>query len=394
MSRNATSAKFLAVPEVKVSLISLAHGVNDMYAGFLPVFIPHIKEVLGLNYTLAGALSVIVGICHIVFQPMIGYMCDRIRRPYLMMVGPILCGLGAVMVPNSGTYGLALFFAGLWGLGSALFHPQGTGGVGYVARQEKLPQALTLFNIAGTLGTLLSPVIAVSVTKLWGYKGLFLTLFPPLILAPLLFFSMPLLRQELPEDLGQKDGFFKTLLAVFGVLYPVWGVALVRDIVFQGVRFFLPLKISADGGSLDAIGAVLFCCTLGGTLSMIPVERLSRRVGVKRTLWHSMFLGGVILFLAAKTVGMVSIALYVLGISCIYSSMSLTVFIAQMLMPHKRSIASSLVMGLAWGVANISLLPIGSVADILGIQATLVSLALLPFLGLLFFACPIFKKVS
>ena len=44
-------------------------------------------------------------------------------------------------------------------MGSALFHPQGSGGIGYVARPEKLSFALTLFNISGTAGVLVRLVL-------------------------------------------------------------------------------------------------------------------------------------------------------------------------------------------------------------------------------------------
>ena len=98
---------YLHLPEMKVALISLAHGINDVYAAFLATFIPFIKDNLGLSYALAGNFNVIVGIFHIICQPVIGYMCDRIRRPVLMIVGPILCGLGAIMAPNAGSYGAA-----------------------------------------------------------------------------------------------------------------------------------------------------------------------------------------------------------------------------------------------------------------------------------------------
>ena len=37
---------FFALLEIKVVLISLAHGVNDMYAAFLPTFVPYIKASL------------------------------------------------------------------------------------------------------------------------------------------------------------------------------------------------------------------------------------------------------------------------------------------------------------------------------------------------------------
>ena len=82
---------------------------------------------------------------------------------------------------------------------------------------------------------------------------------------------------------------------MFAVLFPVWAVAVIRDVVFQCVRFFLPLKIAAKGGSLDAIGTVLFCITLGGTLTMLPVERLARRVSIRTILGLTLLLGSLFL---------------------------------------------------------------------------------------------------
>ena len=192
------------LPDVRVFLISLAHGINDMYAAFLPTFIPYIKASLGLDYALSGMLSMIVGFCHIIGQPVIGCLSDRLSRPWLIVIGPILCGIGAVMIPNAGSYGGALFAAGLWGIGSALYHPQGSGGVGYVSSPEKLPASLTLFNIMGTLGVLVSPVVAIATVRSLGYEGLWITLVPPSCWLRSCGFVCP--RCGLPKGLPRRPG--------------------------------------------------------------------------------------------------------------------------------------------------------------------------------------------
>ena len=389
------SKHYLHLPESKAGLISLAHGVNDMYAGFLSTFIPFIKENLGLSYTLAGSFNVIVGIFHVVCQPIVGYLCDRMRRPILMMVGPILCGLGAVMLPNTHSYVMAIFFAGIWGFGSALYHPQGSGGIGYVSRPESLTRALTWFNIAGTFGSMLSPLIAVGTVKLMGYRGLPVTLVPALLLAPLLYFSMPILREEdVQGDTEKRKGFFETIETLFGVLYPIWALSLIRDLVFQCVRFFLPLRIVAQGGSLESVGTVIFAITLSGTLAMIPMGALSKKLGAKKILKASMLIGSAILLTAAFTKGMTSIVFYLLGIACVYSTLPLTVSMAQQLVPNDRSAASSIVMGLAWGFSNILLSPFGKIADLMGLEATVILIGLLPLIGIPFFGTSPFKLLK
>ena len=383
-----------ALPGVRVLLISLAHGANDMYAAFLPTFIPYIKETLGLDYALSGTLSLIVGFCHIIVQPMTGYLSDRTRRPWLLMFGPLLCGFGAIMIPNARSYAWALLFAALWGIGSALYHPQGSGGVGYVSRPERLAFSLTVFNIFGTLGVLVSPIVAVNTVRALGHNGLWVTLLPPLLLAPMIFISMPYLREAGTLRSASHSSFVRDFGSMFLLLFPIWAVSFLRDLVFQGVRFFLPLKAAAEGGSLDEIGTMLFLITLGGTVTMIPVERLARRVSFKRILLVSMSLGSLLLLGAGSARGLVSTLLYIAGVSCVYATMPLTVVLAQRLLPQARSVASSVVMGLSWGTANAALYPMGMAADALGVQSALLILGALPLLALSFFLSPTFRKLE
>ena len=60
------------------------------------------------------------------------------------------------------------------------------------------------------------------------------------------------------------------------------------------------------------------------------------------------------------------------------------IVLAQELAPHKTRIASSMVMGLAWGISGLGLLGTGALADRMGIENTLVFLILLPAGALLF----------
>ncbi|MDR1740330.1 MAG: MFS transporter [Synergistaceae bacterium] len=372
----------LKTPEARVALISLAHGINDMYAAFLSTFLPFIKENLGLSYSLAGSFNVIVGFFHIIGQPVIGYLSDRMRRPILMMLGPIFCGVGAIMLPNTRSYWPTIFFAGMWGLGSALYHPQGNGGIGYVARPEKLTGALTWFNIGGMLGGMLSPLVAVGVVHFWGYKGLFVTLIPAVMLSALIFFSMPLLRQDVGTH---RAGLVRTLGSLFKSLYPLWVVAATRDLLFQCVRFFLPMKIVAEGGDLAAVGLVVFLTTFGGTVSMPFAVAAARRIGDSRTIFRSLLLGFMVMTAGGFVSGWWVVLFYITGLSCVYSTLSITSAMAQRLMPDERSAGSSIVTGLAWGVSNILILPFGGLADLVGIDMSLVITSMLPLIPLPFF---------
>jgi len=84
------------------------------------------------------------------------------------------------------------------------------------------------------------------------------------------------------------------------------------------------------------------------------------------------------------TKGAISIALYLVGVSAANATLPVTAALAQEMAPQSRSMASSIVMGLSWGIANLLTGPLGFVADHFGIQATMTIVASLPLCALPF----------
>jgi FSR family fosmidomycin resistance protein-like MFS transporter len=150
------------------------------------------------------------------------------------------------------------------------------------------------------------------------------------------------------------------------------------------------MKSVMEGGELASSGLIVFCVTLGGTLGMLPATAIARRIGETRTLLWSMVIGLGVFAAADFATGTFAVPLYLLGLACVYSTMPLTVTMAQRLLPNERSAASSIVMGLAWGFSNILLFPFGKLADVIGIDRALVCVGLLPLLALPFFLAPPF----
>ena len=367
----------------KLSLLSAGHFFNDLYASFLPTFIPTLISRLGLTMAQAGFFSTFLGVIHIIFQPVIGYLSDRSANPWLIIWGPILTCFGATMIPLSPTYGTALLFVGLWGLGSAMFHPQGHGGVGHVVPRDRLTVSLALFAVAGTAGVTMSPLFAVALVNTVGLKLMpVAAILPVLVLGLFTWRTMPSISHESGDAMTPQKGLFSTMKSVFAVIYPIWAMSTVRDAASQGVRMFFPIRIAAEGGDIAFVGTVLFLIMLGSTIAMLVIGKMADRYGKKQTLTVTMALSSLFLFAGRASGGWTAILFFVLGTAAVNATMPITAAIAQEMVPNSRGMASSIVMGLSWGMGNMLMAPFGKVGDLYGVNATLFIVALLPLITL------------
>ncbi|HOO87597.1 MAG TPA: MFS transporter [Synergistales bacterium] len=367
----------------KLSLLSTGHFFNDLYASFLPTFIPTIISRLGITMAQAGFFSTFLGIIHIIFQPIIGYLSDRSANPWLVIWGPIMTCLGATMIPLSPSYGAALFFVGLWALGSAMFHPQGHGGVGHVVPREKLTVSLALFAVAGTAGVTVSPLFAVALVNTVGFRLMpVVAIIPVLLLGLFTWRTMPSISHESGDAMTPQKGLLATLKSVFVVIYPVWALSTVRDAASQGVRMFLPIRIASEGGEIGMVGTVLFLIMLSSTISMVLIGKIADRWGKKRVLLGVMALTPLSLLAGVYTENWVSIFCFLIGTSAINATLPVTAAIAQEMVPNSRGMASSIVMGLSWGFGNMLMAPLGKIGDLFGVQTTLLVVAFLPLIAL------------
>jgi FSR family fosmidomycin resistance protein-like MFS transporter len=169
---------------------------------------------------------------------------------------------------------------------------------------------------------------------------------------------------------------------------------LIRDLIFQCVRFFLPMKIVEEGGGLESVGVIVFCVTLSGSLGMPAMAAFAKKWGARKAHLWSMASGLAVFLGASAAEGWLSATLYLLGVGFVYSTLPLTISIAQHLIPGERSAASSIVSGLAWGFSNVLIAPCGKIADVFGVEAALFFTGLLPLLCLPFVMMRAFNAPS
>lgn len=99
----------------QVVTMAASHGLHDTYAAFLPPLLPELIRRLSLTNAEAGLLSAFQQLPS-VFQPVIGYLADRVNLRYLVILAPGITAtaMGLLGVaPQSVLIALLLTVAGL-----------------------------------------------------------------------------------------------------------------------------------------------------------------------------------------------------------------------------------------------------------------------------------------
>lgn len=372
--------------------ISSLHFFNDLHPTLLPTFLPEISKRLSLSFGEAGFLSTLFGILNLLVQPFAGYLADKLDRPTFALWAPLLTATGAYLLPLAPSYGVAMLFVAMLGVGTAGFHPQGHGLTGVAGGEKNLGSYLAIFGAAGTLGSALSPIYGVFLIRTLGPSLMPVAVIPILaavLCARFLLPSRQTEKQDAPEsekterpdaDKTPKAGFLKDMTRILAICMPLVLISIIRDSTSQGIRVFLPLLVTGRGGSLEFAGSVLFAFSVAGSAANIVGGKLADMFGKRIIIFIMMLVSPLFLFSALKSGGMLSVILFMLGGACIAATNTVTLAMAQEYVPESRSTASSLVMGVSWGMANIVASPIGMVADRIGLNLTLSFVAMAPLI--------------
>jgi FSR family fosmidomycin resistance protein-like MFS transporter len=198
---------------------------------------------------------------------------------------------------------------------------------------------------------------------------------------------MMFLFRIVPSPQGEglaRLGFIGSLKEVLGSVWKpivlIWVVMVLRAFVGHSFRTFIPILYAQEGYSLVAIGAVISLFTVAGALSGLLAGHLSDRVGYKPIFYVAhglttpsmfllLYLKGNWVFCGALLAGFFAMATLPLGVA-----------MAQELAPKGRSMVSSLMMGLAFGLGGILMPLTGKLAEIFSIRGILLFLAIIPCL--------------
>lgn len=363
-------------------LLSLGHLSTDIYQGALPAILPFLKAKLSLSYSMAGLIMLASNFASSVIQPLFGFISDREEKPLLLPLGCIVAGIGISLLSLPSSYVAVLALVMVSGLGVASYHPEGFK-TAYYFTGQKAATGMSIFSVGGNLGFALGPVFSIYLIKHFGLSSLPAMIIPSLFFLTAVFFFWKTLiipkmeRRPIKEGSREirKEAAFSMLLLVLTVIMRSWTHA--------GLTTYIPFYyIDYLKGDPIYAGKLVSVFLLGGVVGTLLGSPLADRWGHKPYLVFSLAstslllplifaVKGYLLFLVLGTIGMVLI-----------SSFTVTIVMAQKILPGNLGIASGLMVGFAIGTGGVGVTILGIFADHYGVPAALKSITILPVIGL------------
>ena len=355
----------------------LIHFIGDFFQSFIRPLLPVMANKFDLSLTQVGLITGIATFMAFLIQPIFGYLADRYKTRVVLLVGSFA---GAVCIPMVGVapyFWVVLLLIGLGSISAAIYHPTAAGMVSeYAGRRIGL--AMSLFGLGGTLGFTIGPLVCSGYVTLMGMHRLpFLTLFGVLVFA-VLFIMIPASNGS---GHAQKDFFGALKESIGGVWKPIvliWSIACSRAFVEQSLLTFIPVLTAAEGHSLMSVGSILSLFTVGGSVSALVCGHLADRIGFKPIYYFSFALSSPSLLLFIQATGWLVYPLAFMSGFLLLATLFPAVALAQKVAPEGRALVSSIVIGLALGIAGVLMPLTGRVADAFGIRTVLNFVALVP----------------
>ena len=383
----ARQAAFLA------GIVALAHGVNDGYAAFLSPLLPRIMEKLDLSITLAATLAMTLSLAASLLQPLMGYLADRYGRRLFVVLGPLASGIFLSMVGLAPTFWILVGFLLLGGLGSATFHPPGASYAARVSEGKGSGLRMSIFSLGGSLGFAFGPLIAVGMVAWVGLEGLWMAMFPGVLVALVLWRLLPPGRAN--KTRKPPPSPLKVLRRLRGPLGLLMGISAVGAFAQRVYLTMEPIVVARAGGS-EALGAVSLSIYLGAqALGTLAGGYLSDRMDRSRLLAGLTILAFPAHFLAVSLKPGTGAALAMAAGAGFFgmAMMPSIVVRAQEILPEGAAVSSGIVMGLAWAIGSLGVLVTGALGDWIGPrEAAMVSMPVI-LLGTLLALHPALREV-
>jgi FSR family fosmidomycin resistance protein-like MFS transporter len=338
-----------------LAAVSMGHLAVDLCSAIWPIY----KTVAGLDLAKAGLIATVGSLLGNGLQPVFGVLADRGWRKSVL-VGGLVCAGAVTWAPYVSSYWLLFCLVLMTSLGSAAFHPSGTGVAGALS-ERRTGVMVAGFLIGGYVGFGLSQLIFTAIYRANPGATAALSLVP-LLTAVAVASVLP----KTPGNGHSLDQWKQALRAEIGPLRSLFLVQLFGSAINLGVVFVLPDLLVARGApTWVAQGGGHAALVLGGAVALLPAGHAADRFGARSVLVVTNVLAGALLVWLVLSPSYSPLALAVIAGFGAFNGANNVVLVAEgnRLFPGQGSAASALLMGLPWCVASVAPMIVGVLAD-------------------------------
>ncbi|MCM3357519.1 MFS transporter [Psychrobacillus sp. MER TA 171] len=375
--------------------MGICHLFNDTLQSIVPAMFPILKDEVGLTFTQLGFISFALNMVASLLQPVVGFISDKKPMPYALPLGMVSSFIGVVGLAFATDYWIIIIAVLFLGLGSAVFHPEGSR-VSYMAAGNKRGLSQSIYQVGGNSGQALAPLISAFILIPLGQRGAALFL----IVAAIGIFMLSKISSWYKAQLNEvnlaakKKAFISSLPALtkkqVGIALGLLMVVIfVRSFYVTNITSFYIFHLTENYNFVTQKGQlIVFLFLAVGAVGTFFGGPMADKMGRKKVIVISTVVPiPLCLILPYVPVWAILLLLAAIGF-LIMLSFSVTVVYAQELVPNKIGTMAGLTVGLAFGMGALGSVLIGILMDYIGIYSTMVVVSLLPLLGIVAFALP------
>jgi len=378
----------------------LAHFLNDTLQALIPAVLPILKDAYKLDYSQVGILSGAFMISASVFQPLVGVVTDKRTYPYALPVGMCATMAGLLLFAGAGSYAILLIAAVMVGVGSAIFHPEGSR-VARMAAGGRHGLAQSTFQVGGNFGQASGPLMTAFIIVPLGQAGIGWFGIVAFATVVLLYFVGRWVTAQMRDTQARKRHVVSDtnplglsrgkLISIIGVLLLLtFSKSFYTASISTFYTFYLMQKFAL---SLRDAQLMLFLFMGSVAAGVYFGGPIGDRIGRKYVIWISI-LGALPFTLMLPYANLFWCGVLTVFIGFILSaSMSQIIVYALELLPGRVGLMSGLFFGFAFGMAGLGAAMLGYIADKTSLEFVFKVCAYLPAIGLFAWFLPKTEKL-
>lgn len=255
-----------------VGSIALAHGIHDLYSGFLPPLLPILIEKFSLSNLGGGSLTLFFTLPSLL-QPVIGSIADRRNLKIMVSLAPLITGVVMTLLGLTASPVIMMVMLVFAGLSSASLHAIGPA-LNSKHAGKKLGKGMSFWVNAGTLGYALGALLLVSAYDLVGLSGLPILAILGAIASVLIWVGLKgadtsaaasRTQKSTPKDWGN----------ILKIMRPIVFIIATRAMMTAMLSTYFPAFLRERGASTWVSGAGMTLILISGVFGSQIVGNLS-----------------------------------------------------------------------------------------------------------------------